>query len=102
MLIFHSLVLLLCTHLSALHFHCVLFVRCAGTGDREGDSYQGVNVDDGTEAVGAVGQLVHQTTPLHVCLGRCLYHSLQGDNTVYPCLYPSVLLIMGVGCISWE
>ena len=55
-----------------------------GTGDREGDSYQRVNVDDGTEAVGTVGRLVHQTTTLHAHLGHSLPHPYEGH---YNCTY---------------
>ena len=38
----------------------------AGAGEREQD--KGVNVDDGTETVGTVDQLVHQTTYIPLCL----------------------------------
>ena len=64
-----------CTYVPYIY----MCVQCTGAGDREGFSYQRVNVDDGTEAVGTVGQLVHQTTTLHAHLGHSLYHSLQGD-----------------------
>ena len=84
--------------LPGLRFHCV---RCAGTGDREGDSYQGVNVDDGTEAVGAVGQLVYQTTPLHVCLGSCLSYPYEGLLLYCPnvCLHNTNLKVVHCQCV---
>ena len=44
----------------------------AGVGTREGVPYQRVYVDDGPEAVGAVDELVSQTTHLHGHLGACL------------------------------
>ena len=41
------------------HIHSTYFLVGVGTGER--DKNQRVNVDDGTEAVGAVDYLVHQT-----------------------------------------
>ena len=56
---------------------------CAGACDREGVSYQRVHVDDGSETVGVVDYLVHQTAPLHVHLGGCLFCHIEG--MLYTC-----------------
>ena len=52
----------------------------AGACDREGVSYQRVHVDDGSETVGVVDYLVHQTAPLHVHLGGRLSCLNEGIN----------------------
>ena len=52
----------------------------AGACDREGVSYQRVHVDDGSETVGVMDYLVHQTVPLHVHLGGCLSCLNEGIN----------------------
>ena len=56
---------------------CVCVCVCVGASDREREQDQGVNVDDGTETVGTMDQLVHQTTPLHVHLGPYLSHTFE-------------------------
>ena len=49
-----------------------------GTGDREGDSYQRVHVDDGVETLGIVDRLVPKATAVHVHLGPGLPNPLKG------------------------
>ena len=46
-----------CTYYNELHINSV-----AGAGIGEGDTYQRVNVYDGSTAVGTLVYLVHQTT----------------------------------------
>ena len=64
----------MCTYIN------IMSVFVAGACDREGVSYQRVHADDGSETVGVVDYLVHQTAPLHVHLGGCLHHPIQGGR----------------------
>ena len=55
-----------------------MIVHCCsatGAGVGEGESYQGVHVDDGSAAVGALDQLVPQTVPLPIYLLFCSHSS---------------------------
>ena len=67
-------------HGGALRKYNPTLVFVAGACDREGVSYQRVHVDDGSETVGVMDYLVHQTVPLHVHLGGCLSCLNEGIN----------------------
>ena len=56
-------------------------IPSTGAGAGEGDSYQRVHVDDGSQVVGAVDHLVHQT--VHLPLHHIIHHGSATEGTVY-------------------
>ena len=67
----------LCTYMCIHATICILYIQKykspPGAGVGEGDTYQRVNVDDGSTAVGTVDHLVHQTVcfSLHIYILCC-------------------------------
>ena len=57
-------------------------MQCTGAGVGEGESYQGVHVDDGSATVGTLDQLVPQTAHLHAHLGAGFPNPFKGIYTV--------------------
>ena len=57
-----------------------------GAGVGEGDTYQGVYVDDGSTAVGTLDHLVHQTIHLSISLKYNCHFTSEGT------MYMSIIL----------
>ena len=73
--------------ISAIMYMCI---SSSGAGVGEGDTYQRVNVDDGSTAEGTVDHLVCQTVPLslnHLCSGHT---TPEGIYKMYIYIHPCI------------